>query len=387
MLSLEGLVPGIVDAHAHFFNPRITPWSLQRLGPVSRPLVRALPGPVLRLASGLTGHSLDIVADSGVLNSRFEMRDYMKSLSGLRTVAGVPVAAVLPVDAQWRRRLDPDEVSDGVRSDVAYLTQLPYGVDDAPRLGGLVVAGDPRVPGLGIRSATDDDERGCIKGVRVRWGRHPDPLVYDWHTEAGALSSPSFRRAFAGIAERGLIFESLCYSHELGTVDSLAREFPDTTIVVEHMGMPAGVFGPIGTSTGATAAARADILSLWRERMSMLAVRPNVMVKISGIASPLLGYGRERSGNIGSQHILADMIGPLVLHVVDRFGPDRVIWGSNAPMDSPNATVAMAAGALIDVLADRGDYLLANFFARNAQRVYRISDAETAPTESADTES
>lgn len=374
MARLKGRVSGIVDAHVQFFNPRRPPWSLQRLGRASAPALRSLPGPLIRVASRFTDeHSMSGVAGHGLLTSRYLLREYVKDLAGLESVAGVPVTTVLPVDSLWRRRLSPAETAEAVSRDVDTLAALPYG-EGAPDLGGLIVPADARLPDLGVRQALERDEQNLIRGIRLRWGRHGDPLVHDWASESGALRSEYFRAAFAPVADRGLILETLCYSHELGDLLAFATEFPEATIVIEHFGAPVGVFGPVGSSTGTTAAARADILNLWRERMAMLAALPNVLVKISGIASSLLGYGQEKAGNIGGQHILADMIGPLVLHVVDRFGPDRVLFGSNAPLDSHNATIGVTVGALLDVLDERGDYLLAQFFAENARRVYRIGE-------------
>lgn len=383
--TLVGRVPGIVDAHVHFFDPRTPPWSLRRLGRVTVPVLRALPGPMIRVASRFTSeHSLSGVAGPGLINAPYRLREYAKDLAGLDTVAGVPVTSVIPVDSQWRRRLSPEEAPAAIARDIDYLKRLPYG-HGLPELGGLLVPTDERSPDLGVAAALGDDARGLIRGVRFRWGRHPDPLLHDWSSDPHPLRAKNFQEAIGGLVERGLVLESLCYSHQLGDLAMLASEFPEAQIVVEHFGSPSGVFGPVGSSTGTTAAARADILGLWRERMSMLAARPNVSVKITGIASPMLGYGQEKSGNIGGQHILADMVGPLVLHVVDRFGPERVIFGSNAPLDSHNATIGVTVGALVDVLGDRGDYLLRQFFGENARRIYRLPEpaadlnAETAP--------
>ncbi|MFT3660275.1 MAG: amidohydrolase family protein [Gordonia sp. (in: high G+C Gram-positive bacteria)] len=381
MSTLDGRVTGIVDAHAHFFNPRTPPWSLQRLGRSSVPVLRALPAPLLRLAGRFTDeHRLGDIAGPGALGRRYEIREYGRDLAGLGTVAGVSVESVIPVDSQWRRRSSPDDAAADIRRNTEYLAGLAYG-NGMPALGGLVVPADDRLPDLGIRESLAHDEAGLIRGVRLRWGRHPDPLVYDWSDDAAVLDSANLGRTLPSLIERGLLLEVLCYSHQLGDLAVFASDYPELPIVVGALGLPVGVFGPVGSCTGTTAAARADIIGLWRERMAMLAARPNVSVKISGIANSLFGYGRERSGNIGGQHILADMIGPLVLHVVDRFGPERVLFGSNAPLDDHNATIDVTVGALLDVLADRGDHLLAHLFAENARRLYRIPEAGPKPGE------
>ena len=130
----------------------------------------------------------------------------------------------------------------------------------------------------------------------------------------------------------------MCYSHQLYDVVILAREFPDTTIVVDHMGIPVGAFGPVGARTGATAANRADILRLWRERITTLATYPNVVVKLSGLALPVLGYGKgplgqyRRSGDPGRDGGSAGGTSG------GQVRPERLLFGSNYPVDKPNAT-------------------------------------------------
>ena len=130
--------------------------------------------------------------------------------------------------------------------------------------------------------------------------------------------------------------------------------------------------------TGATAAARADILRLWRERMTTLAAHRNVVVKLSGLAMPVLGYGHERWGNIGGQSTLAEMVGPLVEHVIAHFGTERIMYGSNFPIDKPNARMDMQVGALADILSGWGPDTLRKVFRDNAMRVYRIDPAADA---------
>lgn len=376
MATLVGKVPGIVDTRVHFFNPRTPPWSLQSIGRATSPLLRALPAPLIRLAANFTHeHSLLSIAGASALTRRYELSDYQKDLAGLQSVAGVPVTSVIPVDSQWRRRLTQEVAVEAIGRDLDFLRHQPYGEAGAPLLGGLVIPLDERIVGLGIGELLEADAEGMIRGVRIRWGRHPDPLLHNWSSTTDAIASATVEAAMPSLIERGLVIESLCYSTQLGELSAVVQRFPEATFIVEHLGLPAGAFGPLGNSTGSTAAARADILGLWRERMAMLAAQPNVLVKISGVGSALLGYGPEKAGNIGGQHILADMIGPLVLHLVDRFGPERVMFGSNAPLDAHNASIGVAVGALLDVLADRGDHLLSHFFHDNAKRVYRIGSA------------
>lgn len=370
---LNGVIPGIVDAHAHFFHPVTLPPARRRL-PGTDSLLRRLPPPALHLISGLTEHrDFHMGADFATRTRSFQAADYGRAAAGLGSIAGVPVRSVIAMDSRWRRRSSADDFLATTQRELAFLRTQPFGTGGLPELAGAVVCADARVPGLGVTGLFDDDEAGLIRGVRLCLGSHVDPMLKDWYFQPGLLESGTFKRAAPRLADRGLVFEVLCYSHELARVDALAREFPDTTVIAEHLGLPVGVFGPVGSATGATAAARADILSLWRERTAMLATRPNVLIKISAIAGAYLGYGSEKAGNIGGQRILADMIGPMVLHLVEHFGPSRVIFGSNVPLDDPNASLGVIVGALLDVLGDRGERALAMFFAENAQRAYRLA--------------
>lgn len=374
MTTIEGLLPGIVDAHVHYFNPTRSAWALARFERLSRlPMQRFVPSPVLWLASKVgSGDDGRLGIDPSLLRTAYEPAAYAHDADSLYAVAGVGVRSAVSVEAHWRAMKSPEALMDSSYDELKYVLALPHG-RTGPELGAVVSAVDPRHRDFGAQLDRQLELSDKIRGVRFKWAQHPDPEIPDWCDEPDAVASTSFLKGFEAIAEHDLVFVSFAYSHQLGQLDMLARRFPDTTIVIEHLGMPAGVFGPTGSRTGMTAAARAEILGLWRERMAMIAQRPNVVVKVSGLGLSNLGYGRETSGNIGTRAVLADMIGPLVLHVVDRFGPERVMFGSDSPIDRPNSTIDMTVGALLDVVGERGPYLLQQLFAHTAERVYGVA--------------
>ncbi|WP_341267984.1 amidohydrolase family protein [Gordonia malaquae] len=371
MVTLSGVIPGIVDAHVHFYDPMRSTWALSRYARVATmPLIKRFPRPALWVSGMTTRRSeMRMMIDPSIVRSPYGSRQYGAEAAGVRRVAGVGVSSVVHMESHWF-----GDSSDAASSfaETRYVVGLPFGHNGVPDLGALVIAGDPTHADFG--ASVDEQMRysPLVRGVRYKWARHSDAQVMQWRREPGVLSTASFLRGFESIAQNRLAFHSFAYSHQLGELDFLARRFPETTIVIEHLGLPVGVFGPVGSGAGATAAARAEILNLWKERMSMLAARPNIVVKVSGLALGPLGYGRETAGNIGGRDILAEMIGPLVLHVVDRFGPERVMFGSDMPIDRPNASLDVVIGALLDVVGDRGEHLLAHLFAENAKRIYAI---------------
>lgn len=372
MSAIDGLIPGIVDAHLQQWDPRRTPWSSNRLARMYR-FVPRVGDRVFSLA--VPQAEREYVLNPSTVARPYQPREYLADVAPVSGVIGVPVESVVVVETYWRPGgVDAAAPTDDGTDEIRYLLGLPFGVGLAPTLGALMVRGDPRAAGFGDRLATQLDLTDRIRGIQFTATRHPDPKVRDGGAVDGMLASSAFLRGMSGVAERDLAAEVFVYSHQLYDVVTLAREYPETTIIVDHIGTPVGAFGPVGTRTGTTAAARADILSLWRERMISLAAQPNVIVKLSGLALPLLGYGRAPWGNIGARETLTQMIGPLVRHVVTHFGAQRVMFGSNYPIDKPNASIDMIAGSLLDIMEPFGEVMVRNVFRDTARRVYRIED-------------
>ncbi|NMO02699.1 amidohydrolase family protein [Gordonia sp. TBRC 11910] len=364
MQPLEGVVPGVVDAHAHFWNPKRTPWASNRLSRSYRFLPRRVGDLVFTAAVGQADREFALTPRN--VARAYEPAQYELDVRVVQTAVGVPIESVVFVESHWHA----DDHS-GV-DEARYVASLPFGRDGAPDLGAFVAHADPRHPNVTAQLDLTAAAVPQFRGVRMMGARHPDPKVRDWVDVDAVLSSRDFLAGFARIAERDLLFEAFVYSHQLYDVVTLAREYPQTTIVIDHLGAPVGVFGPVGSRTGATAAARSDVLRLWRERTAMLAQNPNVVMKLSGLAFPILGYGRLASGNIGSRVTLEEMIAPLIDHLLAHFGVDRLLFGSNYPIDKPNAPFETIVVALAEILKPHGEELLRKVFRENARRVYRM---------------
>ena len=183
------------------------------------------------------------------------------------------------------------------------------------------------------------------------------------------MTSSAFLRGFGALAERDLTYDAYVYSHQLPEVVALAKEYPETTIVLDHYAPPVGYCGPMGRSTGHTEADRADLLARWTDDIGELGTTcPNVVAKHSGLAFPTLGHSER---DIPRQQ-LAERVGPLVQHTTAVFGEDRLVFGSNYPMDKVIASYGTIVGALADLLSPYGPDLLRKVFYDNAKVVYRL---------------
>ncbi|MGW0036848.1 amidohydrolase family protein [Gordonia sp. NPDC003376] len=371
MTTLDGLIDGIVDTHVQQWNPRRSP----RLGRRMSRVQRVVPRFGDRVFSVVSSQAeREYLLTPRLVARAYEPRQYSNDVAAVPAVCGVPIESVVVTDAYTP--LDEDEypADDHCAAEVDYLLGLPFGAAPAPRLGAMMVRGNPTLDGFADRLDTQLAVSDKIRGIQINASRHPDPKVRDGCQTDGLLATPAFLRGMEAVAGRGLAAEIFVYSHQLYDVVTVAREYPDTTIIVDHLGCPVGAFGPVGLRTGTTAAARADILRLWRERMTSLATQTNIVIKLSGLALPVLGYGSEPWGNIGARDTLTHMVGPLVKHVVAHFGSSRVMFGSNFPLDKPNASFEMVVGSLLDVLEPWGEHVLRSVFRETARKTYRIGD-------------
>lgn len=357
MTTLRDVVPGIVDSHIHQWDPFTTPREASKLAPLHRRMPWLTP---LLMRVLIDQGARELVLRPDHVAAPYLPETYAGDVAAVPAAVGVPVEAVVHVEADWQG--DPVD-------ETAWVASLPFGQDGRPELAAIVGHADPRDPGF---AGTLDRHRGAsdrFRGIRCMGTWHDDPKVKRWADVPGIFRDAGFLKGFAAVAERGLTFDAYVYSHQLDDVAHLAGEYPEVTIVLDHYAPPVGWLGPMGRWTGRTGSERAALLAAWRDGMSALAEHPNVVAKHSGLAFPMTGL---REVGIG-RAALAERIGPLVTHTQDVFGPDRVLFGSNFPMDKAVTDHATLVGALADLLAPYGDEALRKAFRDNARRVYSAS--------------
>jgi predicted TIM-barrel fold metal-dependent hydrolase len=251
--------------------------------------------------------------------------------------------------------------------ETTWVAGLPFGRDGAPQLRGIIGEADPRDANIGTVLDAHAAVTPLFRGIRFMAAWHPDKHVRGFFEEPGLYRSPSFLKGFAAVADRKLTFDAWLFSHQLDDLAVLAKEYPETTIVLDHYGSPVGWAGPQG-GEGKTPAERKAIDEQWREAISRLSEFPNVVAKHSGLAFPPLGLPNVTH----TRAQLAEIVAPLVDHTTDAFGSDRLMFGSNYPMDKVLAPYEAVVGALLDVLAPRGEGVLRKVFRENAVRFYGL---------------
>lgn len=207
-----------------------------------------------------------------------------------------------------------------------------------------------------------------FKGIRYSsaYDEHPDVVNTARDAPPGTLLREDFQAGVRELGNRGLLFESWAYFHQLGEVLALAQAAPETTIVLDHLGGPAG--------TGPYAGHRDEMRGVWREGMAALAQQENVVAKIGGIGfAPYLEP--EVVAQLDSSEKIAAYWLPEVQFCIETFGPERCMFESNYPVDSYLCDYVTLWNAFKRMTADLSSAERGHLFAETARRTYGLSPA------------
>ena len=155
----------------------------------------------------------------------------------------------------------------------------------------------------------------------------------------GMMDDPRWRAGYRRLAPFGLHFELQAPWRQLDEAARLARDFPETLIVLNHTGLPLD-----------------NELAGWRESMAPLARCQNVAVKISGL------------GNVTRKR-------DVVLATLELFGTQRAMFASNFPVDSLRASFSAIFSEFDAITSAFAPAERRALFHDNAVRIYRMENA------------
>ena len=153
------------------------------------------------------------------------------------------------------------------------------------------------------------------------------------------------------MARHRLVFDALVLPRHLPRLLAVVDRHPDLQFVLDHFGKPA-------LSTGE--------IDVWRRDIALLAERDNIVCKLSGLVTEARPDWQ-----------LDDLRGA-VDHALSRFGPRRMLWGSDWPVVDLAGGYAKWLAAAETLLADLPSAERADVFGGTAARIY-LSERGRSP--------
>lgn len=248
------------------------------------------------------------------INRSFPLEDYMRRAEAL----GIEKAIHMEVDV--------------AEKDMEAETEFVTSVD--PRVVAAIAAGRPESAGFPAyleRLAANPR----VKGLRRIL-----------HTMPDELSAPDrFAENVRLLAGHGLTFDLCVLARQLSIGQKLVDRCPDVQFVLDHCGVPDIEGGKFES---------------WRDGITEIARRPNVAAKISGV----IAYGGD--------DWTVDDLRPYVEHVIDSFGWDRIVWGSDFPVCTQTASLERWVEVTHELIAGASEEERTKLFSANAERIYRL---------------
>ena len=157
------------------------------------------------------------------------------------------------------------------------------------------------------------------------------------------LSDATWRKGLAQVAEAGLCFDLQCYPEQMVEAAEVFADHPQMPVILDHAGSP---------RNGGDAE--------WCAGVAELAKLPQVSAKLSG-------WGMFNPG------WTAESIAPMVDHLISVFGPHRIMFGSNFPVEKLAKPYAAVLRETASAVAMTAPDALPNVFRDTAALVYRLN--------------
>ncbi len=258
-----------------------------------------------------------------------------------------PVGETVYVERLITHR-EADTATTHVAAGIVGFANLALGAAVRPVLAAHLAASH-RFRGIRHMSAWDASEQ--IRNAQT----NPSPHL---------LHNPKFREGFACLSEFDLSFDAWVYHPQIPDVTDLAKAFPDTPIVLNHVGGPLGI-GPYANR-------RDEVFRDWQTHLGELARCPNVCVKLGGLTMSSSGFGWHKRETPPDSGELAAAMSPYYRACIELFGAQRCMFESNFPIDRVSCSYTVLWNAFKRLSRDYSAAERAALIHDTAAKVYRL---------------
>lgn len=176
-----------------------------------------------------------------------------------------------------------------------------------------------------------------LKGVRRLIQAEEDPRF---------CLRPEFVAGVRQLAQYDLSFDLCIYHPQLSAVIELVQQVPEVSFVLDHAGKP-------GIKDG--------LLEPWKSQLTELAALDNIYCKLSGIVT-----------EADVDHWTVAGIRPYMSHVIEVFGFERVMFGSDWPVCLLGIEYGRWVEIVQEMVSDATEAERQSLFYGTAERFYRL---------------
>ncbi len=260
------------------------------------------------------------LAEVPALNRPYLLKDYIEAYSALE------IESIVFVQCDTH----PD---DGLK-ETAWVTDLATRVE--PRIQGIV-AWAPLEEGTRVAPFVEKlAENRLVKGIR----RLIQSESVDFCVQ------PNFVSGVKVLSRYGLSFDICIFHPQLANAIRLVEQCPHVQFILDHIGKPD---------------IKNQLFDPWKQEIEILAAFPNVHCKISGLVTEA---DLEKWTPADLQ--------PYIEHVINCFGFDRVIYGSDWPVSTQASDYPRWVQTLTDAVSGCSSEELRNLFRDNAIKFYKL---------------
>ncbi|MEJ6388586.1 amidohydrolase family protein [Gymnodinialimonas ulvae] len=177
------------------------------------------------------------------------------------------------------------------------------------------------------------------------------------------LTDPKWREGLKRLENKGLSFDLQMYPEQAEAALDALSATPALTVVIDHALCPYHItYAPedIDAEGELDVWSRDDpAYKRWLKSVEMLAARPNTFIKLSGWGM----YAPHWAA------VQAQLIGPYMFDLLLNFGPQRIMWGSNFPVEKLATPYTTCLETVAAYLAER---YREDVFINTASKAYGI---------------
>jgi len=167
------------------------------------------------------------------------------------------------------------------------------------------------------------------------------PMIQDIPDDDWMLR-PGLTPAFEALSAYGLTFDTLTFPRHLKNLETLIKRHPEMRVVIDHASKPQ---------------IRDGAYAEWTANMRLLAETTNAWCKLSGLVTE------------ADEDWTIEELRPYTDRLLETFGPDRLIWGSDWPVVTQAASYERWHETALE-LVDGDETARAAIFGGNAKKAY-----------------